>query len=135
MAKKKKQTKKRKKKRAPIGNARDTHHLCYTRNSWGRGNLRKLRDYWYCKINIQRDTLHRKIHLELPAIPPPKDSSAKDALFQLEMLERFSAISEYDYIERRLELLASLFDCSDQETADAFRKQIQIVREWKSPPK
>lgn len=74
------------------------------------------------------------IHLEVPDIPAPKDSSAKSALEQLEFLEKFSAISEYDSIERRLELLASLFDCSDQETADAFREQIRIVHEFKKAP-
>lgn len=78
--------------------------------------------------------MHRYIHLNLADIPAPKESSAKAALEQLYRLERFSAISEFDSIERRLELLAALFDCSDQETADAFREQLKIVCEYKKDP-
>lgn len=135
MAKKKKRYNKRKRKQArPASNIRDRHHLCYQRNKWQRGNLRLLRDYWYCKVSIPRDTLHKKLHLEISNIPVPSDSSAKSALEQLEMLEEYSAISEYDSIERRLDLLASLFDCSDQATADAFRKQLEVVREFRKSP-
>lgn len=129
--KKKRYNKRRKKQPRPVSKIRDKHHLCYQRNKWQRGNLRQLRDYWYCKVLIPRDTLHKKLHLEMPDIPTPSDSSAKSALEQLEMLEQYSAISEYDSIERRLDLLASLFDCSDQPTANAFRKQLEIVREFR----
>lgn len=131
MANKKRRYHKRRKKQNIANNVRDRHHLCYQKRKWQRVNLRRLRDYWYCRIPIPRDTLHKKIHLELPEIPIPQDSSAKDALEQLEILERYSAISEFDSIERRLELLASLFDCSDQPTADAFREQIRIISEYK----
>jgi len=115
-------------------NARDTHHLCYQRNKWRKGYVRELRDYWYCRISIPRDTLHRFIHLNLPDIPAPQSSSAKEALEQLGYLEKYGSITEFDSIERRLELLAALFDCSDQATADAFRKQLEIVREFKKSP-
>ena len=135
MAKKKQRSKRRRKKQPrPASNLRDRHHLCYQRNKWARGNLRLLRDYWYCRVSIPRDTLHKKLHLGVPDIPTPRDSSAKSALKQLEMLEQYSAISEYDSIERRLELLATLFDCSDQPTADAFRRQLDIVREFRKSP-
>ena len=134
MAKKKKRYKKRKKQPRPVSNIRDKHHLCYQRNKWARGSLRLLRDYWYCRVSIPRDTLHKKLHIEMPDIPVPSDSSAKSALKQLEMLEQYSVISEFDSIERRLDLLASLFDCSDQATADAFRKQLEIVREFNKTP-
>ena len=130
---KKRPRKKKRKPRVSI-HARDRHHLCYQRNKWQRGNLRRLRDYWYCKVSIPRDTLHKEIHLALPDIPTPSDTSAKNALEQLEFLEKYSAISEYDSIERRLELLASLFDCSGQETADAFREQIKVIHEYKKNP-
>lgn len=68
-------------------------------------------------------------------MPVPQNASAKAALEQLENLEKYSAISEFDSIERRLDLLASLFDCSDQATADAFREQLRIVREFKASSK
>lgn len=132
MAKKKRRIKKHKKKQPrPTSSVRDRHHLCYQRKKWTRGSLRLLRDYWYCKVSIPRDTLHKKLHLEVSDVPVPSESSAKSALKQLEMLEEYNAISEYDSIERRLDILASLFDCSDQETANAFRKQLEVVREFR----
>lgn len=130
-----KKRKRYKKKRPPITKVRDKHHLCYQRRKWQRGYLRLLRDYWYCRVYIPRDTLHRKLHLELKDVPVPQNASAKAALEQLEHLEKYSAISEFDSIERRLDLLASLFDCSDQATADAFREQLRIVREFKASSK
>lgn len=134
MAKKKKRYRKRKKRRCVNCNIRDTHHLCYQRKNWQRGHLRQLRDYWYCKVLIPRDTLHKYIHQNLPDIPAPKDLNAKNALEQLEKLETYNAISEYDSVERRLKILAALFDCCDQDTADAFRKQLALIYEYKKPP-
>lgn len=78
--------------------------------------------------------MHKHIHLEVPNIPPPKDSSAKAALEQLGYLEMYGSITEFDSLERRLELLAALFDCADQPTADAFRAQIEVARELKKSP-
>lgn len=135
MAKKKKRSKKRKKRHYINLSARDTHHLCFQRKQWQRGNLRLLKDFWYCKICIKRDTLHRYIHENISNITPPKDTSAKYALEQLELLEKYEAISEYDSIERRLNILASLFDSCDQATADDFRTQLRIICEFKKPPK
>lgn len=136
MAKKKKKRYKRNGKATrPKNNVKDTHHLCYQRNRWQKGYLRALRDYWYCRICIPRDTLHRQIHLELPAVPPPANASAKSALEQLGYLEQYGSITEFDSIERRLGVLAALFDCTDQETADAFRTQLRIVREYKASSK
>lgn len=134
MAKKKKRYK-RKKRQQINYSARDTHHLCFQKNQWQKGNLRLLKDFWYCKIKIKRDTLHRQIHENIKNITPPKDINAKKALEQLELLEKYCAISEFDSIERRLEILASLFDCSDQDTADDFRAQLRIICEFKKPPK
>ena len=133
--KKKKQKKScHKKAPAPQTKIRDRHHLCYQRNKWSRGALSALRDYWYCKVSIPRDTLHKRIHLEVPGVPPPQDKSAKSALEQLGYLEQYGSITEFDSIERRLDVLAALFDCSDQETADAFRAQIEVVRKFKKSP-
>lgn len=130
---KKKKRYKRKKKQYINPSFRDTHHLCYQQRQWERGNLKRLKDFWYCKIKIRRDTLHRYIHNNLSNITPPKDLNAKKALEQLELLEKYCAISEFDSIERRLEILASLFDSCDQQTADDFRKQMQLICEFKKP--
>ena len=63
-------------------------------------------------------------------MPVPKDINALRALEQLRLLERYGAISDSDSFERRLQLLAALFDCTEQPTADAFRRQAKIVRDF-----
>lgn len=134
MAKKKRQHRRSKKPRRAMSTL-DRHHLCWTRRKWECNEwLRALRLYPYCVIMIPRDTLHRYIHSEMCYIPAPKPSSAKYALYQLELLEKANVLHEDDPIEKRLTLLAALFDCSDQPTADAFRKQLKIVREFNNPP-
>lgn len=74
------------------------------------------------------------IHEQVADIPTPKDISAKDALGQLKMLMEYGAITEEDSIERRLMVLASLFDCCDQPTADALRKQLTVVNKFYAQP-
>ena len=73
--------------------------------------------------------LHNTIHAKMRDIPVPRQVSAERALKQLELLEFYHAIGPEDDILKRLEILASLFDCSNQPTADAFRKQIIVVCE------
>lgn len=134
MAKKRKRRYKRNGKAIKHNNVMDRHHLCYQKNKWRNGYLLALREYWYCKILIPRDTLHKMIHCNVVDIPAPKGASAKSALEQLGYLEKYGSISEFDSLERRLELLAALFDCCDQPTADGFREQLRIVREFKKAP-
>lgn len=67
-------------------------------------------------------------------VPIPRDINALRALEQLRLLERYGAISDEDNIERRLEILAALFDCVEQPTADAFRKQAKIVHDFYTKP-
>lgn len=132
--KKKRRKNPRRKSSPPVSRVRDKHHLCYQRKKWGRGALASFRDYWYCRMYIPRDTLHKMIHLEVPNVPPPSESSARAALEQLGYLEQYGSITEFDSLERRLDLLAALFDCSDQPTADAFRAQLEVVRKFKKAP-
>lgn len=115
---------------ATIAAANDTHHLCYQRKNWHNGIVTEFRDYWYCRIDIPKNTLHRMIHRRVDNVPAPKPTNAKNALEQLRKLELYGAIHEGDSIETRLEILAALFDCVEQPTADAFRRQLQVVREY-----
>ena len=135
MAKKKKRRYKRNTKaRRHNYSVIDKHHLCWTERSWNRGPLRELRLHWYCIVRIKRDELHLYIHHNMNLIPPPSELHAKMALEQLAYLEDAGTISEFDSLERRLGILAALFDCCEQPTADAFRKQLDIVREYKTSP-
>lgn len=109
-------------------------HLCYQKRHWGVGANRELRNYWYCVIEIPRRTVHRIIHEWVSDVPAPKPVNAKAALMQLKMLEKYRAISENDPLEKRLRILAGLFDCVEQPTADGFRKQLKIVQEYYAGP-
>lgn len=113
----------------------DRHHTLWYKKSYSKGWAKKLRDHWYCIVEIPRDTLHRKIHYEVAYIPVPRAIIIKSALEQLDLLERFGGISNKDDIERRLMVLHALFDCSEPQTADAIRKQLEVVREFKKAPK
>lgn len=69
-------------------------------------------------------------------IPVPSPIASKEAYEQLDLLDKMGALHTNDGIEKRLNLIAALFDCIDQPTADAFREQIYIVRDYnkKAPP-
>lgn len=115
--------------------ATNRHHLCWERRRWNYGSLKALRSHPYCNIEIPALTLHRTIHEQMRQIPPPSLESAKDALWHLWYLEKMGGISLDDNIEKRLSVLIALFDYTDQPTADGFKKQLQIVREfYKKPP-
>lgn len=83
---------------------------------------------------IPKTTLHRFIHENMTHIPVPSELAAKGALEQLRYLEKYGAISDDDPIEKRLGLLAALFDCVAQPTADGFREQLAIVRKFYEKP-
>ena len=67
-------------------------------------------------------------------IPVPEEVDAKTVLWHLDYLEKYDAISEKDTFEKRLLVLIALFDCSSQPTADALRKQLDLVREFNKKP-
>lgn len=124
-----------KKKRRHIDNHRqDNHHLCYQKNRWATGYQKELRLFPYCIVLIPKNTLHRAIHSAVEHVPEPRGVNAKAALGQLELLFEQGAIALDDPIEKRLELLAALFDCCEQPTADGFRAQLAVVHKFKKPP-
>ena len=132
MAKKKRRYRRGRKVRRAIRSSSDRHHLCWTKSQWERGIFQAFRLHPYCIVVIPRDTLHRYIHSKMNRVPVPRYDSVRLALARLEYLERIEAIRCDDSIEKRLEVLASLFDYSDPDTANAFRKQLKIVRGYKS---
>ena len=133
MSKKKRRyaTKRRKKR---VINQCDIHHVLFIGRKWGYGELLSLRQFWYCKISIPRETLHRYIHENLANVPIPKLENAREALRQLRFLEKNGAIHETDDIERRLEILIALFDCVEPRTTEGLKKQLEIVREFYEQP-
>lgn len=113
---------------------KDCHHFFFCRKDFGGKAKGKLRQHWYAKAYIPKDTLHRKIHEALSHVPVPKESSITFALDQMEMLESYGAIHGYDSFEKRLKLWIALFDCIEQPTADALRVQLEIANRFYKPP-
>ena len=85
-------------------------------------------------MQIPRDSLHRQIHTIVKLIPPPKPLNAKEALWHLNMLLKNGGINENDKLEKRLSVLIALFDCVEQPTADALRKQLEVVHKFYNKP-
>ena len=116
-------------------NYKDRHHILWPQHDWNKGYAKELRNHWYMTIPIPMNTLHRMIHHEITHIPVPRGITAKDALKQLELLERFGALHTYDNIERRLMVIMALFDCCEPETYDALKKQQELVRKFYNAPR
>lgn len=106
----------------------DRHHLLWLRTEWNKGYCHALRSHWYLIVDIPRETLHAAIHHNVSMIPTPRGCSAKSAFEQLVYLESFGALHKNDPIEKRLKLLIAMFDCSDPETAEALKRQLDVVR-------
>ena len=113
----------------------DCHHIFYCRKSYKTKTLRDLRELPYCKVYIPKDTVHKTLHALVRCVPAPKEVNAKGAMYQLRLLEEYGAISPQDSLEKRVEVLAALFDCVEQPTADALREQARIVHEHKKAPR
>lgn len=136
MARKKRRKRRHKKRitaRLTRPHINDCHHILWQKNKWTHGYVLKLRNYDYCKIYIPRDTLHRFIHSQIKEIPVPREMDAESALEQLNYLEEREAISSSDSLEKRLIVLIALFDCASQQTADALKRQLEIVRGYNNP--
>ena len=131
MAKKKKRhIKKHHKKIVVVSSTYNQHHLLWMRKMWYSGSLRNLREFYYCKIFLPKDTLHKEIHERIPFIPTPKPAYAKYVLGELKKLDETGAISEDDKIEKRLSVLIFFFDCIEPKTASALWEQLKVVREY-----
>lgn len=116
-------------------NCKDKHHILWPQHDWNKGYAKELRNHWYMTIPIPMNTLHHMIHHEITHIPVPRGIAAKDALKQLELLERFGALHTYDNIERRLMVIMALFDCCEPETYNALKKQQELVRKFYKTPR
>lgn len=135
MKRKKRYYKKRKKKKTRLINESklDCHHIFWQRKMWNKGYLRELRDFYYCRVIIPKNTLHYDIHQKILFIPIPRPLSARFAIEQLEMLDYYGAISDDDSFEKRLKILIELFKYVDEPTAQALKTQLDIVRRYNNP--
>lgn len=107
--------------------ATDRHHILWYKKDYDKGWAKRIRDHWYCSVEIPRDTLHKRIHHEVAHIPVPRVISIKAALEQLELLEEFGGISREDPIDKRLMVLMAVFDRCEPDTHAALNKQYEVV--------
>lgn len=112
----------------------DNHHLFYSRRKWKKGYAYLLRTHHYCIVQIAKKTLHCEIHRSLQEVPVPSDSGAEIVLEQLNNLEASGIISDEDDIAKRLQVLIALFDCVEESTANALRKQLETVHKFYHEP-
>lgn len=117
-----------------MAKAFDIHHILWPKSKWKSGALKKLRSHWYFRMKIPCGTLHTEIHREIMEMPRPTGRNAKDALFQVQMLERYGALKKTDPLEQRLKLLIVLFDYSEPATANALKHQLNVVRNFYNSP-
>ena len=121
---------KRKRKRRrhlPIIGGNDTHHIFWYRKDWSSGYAKKLREHWYSKATIPRDTLHKRIHEEVSHIPVPSSELCKATYLQICMLEERGVIHLVDPLDQRLKLFIWCLDNGDSPSAEALRKQLAVV--------
>lgn len=113
----------------------DMHHIFFQKRYYKHGLLKMLRMYPYCRVKIPKSTLHCFIHAKIRSVPTPNPANIKDVLWHLDTLYKFGGINDNDPIEKRLRVLIALFDCIEQPTADALKKQLDIVIKTSKAPK
>ena len=111
----------------------DRHHIFYQKRHYKSGYLLALRNYWYCKISIPKDTIHKLIHEYIGDIPTPKPTSAKRVLSRLQEMRLSGEISNTDEPKKRLYILASMFELTDPPTAYTLNQQLKIMHTKKPP--
>ncbi len=90
-----------------------------------------LREHPYCKVEIPKDTLHVYIHENMKDIPVPEEEHCAFALECINSWLDGGFAHDNDPIERRIELLIICFKWNSPKTAEALRKQLDIVKTYK----
>lgn len=113
----------------------DTHHILYTKRGWNRGYNKELRNHWYMRVIIPKNTLHKRIHNELKSITPPRGLSSKFALQHLAYLEGYGVLHPEDSLEKRLTVLIALFDGGTEvDTIRDLKAQLAIATKFYHRP-
>lgn len=108
----------------------DKHHLWYPRIDYSTGYCKSLRNHWYFIVDIPRETIHNRIHKEIPVIPTPSGLMAREICEEMTHLELWEAIHDDDPLEKRMRLLVMLLAYVEEETAVAMKKQLDIISEF-----
>lgn len=107
-------------------NTVDMHHIFFSRRTYQKSSANVLRRHWYCVVPIKK-SLHQELHALVEPVPVPRKFNVEGILNQLDILEKYGGIHPYDPVNKRLRVLIALTDCSEQETCEALKKQLEIV--------
>lgn len=108
----------------------DRHHIFYQRRHYAGEQAKRLRCHWYARIDIPRDTMHRRIHEFVGDVPAPHPRSIRLALEKLAVMEQQGAIRRTDSFCKRLSVFIDLFSNTEPATAEALRRQLNIACEY-----
>ena len=108
----------------------DNHHLLYQKRHWNKGWAQLLRNHWYMQKMIPMETLHREIHSKIHDIPTPNGKECRIAYEKLEELDAAGMLSDYDPIEKRLDILIDLWKEGCPATVAILEWQKQVVAKF-----
>ena len=117
-------------RQSPIRNSRDCHHLLFQRKHWNNGWAKLLREHWYFKIMIPRDTLHASIHSKIHDIPTPNGSLLKETYNELLRREKLGFISEKDSYPERINFLIELWEEKCPATVAILFWQKEVISKF-----
>ena len=126
--------KKRKKRVISNDHSKDWHHIFFQKRHWKTDWAKLLRDHSYCGSMLPKHTLHRYIHENIKDIPVPDGKSCRMALEAINNWLETGYISMDSPIEQKLIVLINVFNRLSPETAQALRKQLEIIRNYHQRP-
>lgn len=126
-----KKHKRKKRERRVDYNYKDFHHLLFQRRHWQQGYAKLLRQHPYMGKYIPQATLHREIHAKIHDIPTPNGAECRMAYNEICRLEKLGEIDIVnDSVEKRLDLLISLWDDKCPATVAILKWQRDIVAKF-----
>lgn len=109
----------------------DCHHLLWQSGHWNTGYKKRLREHWYMKKMIPKNTLHREIHSKIADIIAPHDRLCEKAFRELTRMEREGLIHPEDTAEQRIDFLLSMWSIDEcPMTVLALVYEQAIIREF-----
>lgn len=110
----------------------DYHHIFYQKRYWSRGYAKALRNCEYGGKLIPRDTLHRRIHRELTAVPVPSGKGCKIAFEAMLVALNNGWIDPInDSLETMITFYIDVWKNYELETVNALKKQLEVIRSYK----
>ena len=107
------------------------HHCLWIGKKWNAGHYsRMLRNYWYFKVYIPANTIHKLIHQEMVEIPVPSEDVCRMVYYDILAMENRGEITPEDPIWERLQLLIDQIGDNCPTTTYALSKQVQILKEF-----